>query len=96
MALRRSYCPSCDDFVPAEVKSPSHLLHFLLTIVTAGLWLPIWIVCAIDTTANCRHCGSTAYRTKFRMYFERYALRAAMVFFGLIVLSIIVVIVVRR
>jgi hypothetical protein len=26
---------------------PNHLLHFVLTVLTAGLWLPIWILVAI-------------------------------------------------
>lgn len=29
------------------VKKPNHVLHFLLTVVTGGLWLPVWIVVAL-------------------------------------------------
>ena len=25
----------------------NHLLHFILTVLTGGLWLPVWIICAI-------------------------------------------------
>lgn len=28
-------------------KRVNHLLHLFLTIITAGLWLPVWIVLAI-------------------------------------------------
>lgn len=28
-------------------RKPRHLLHFILTVLTGGLWLPIWIFCAL-------------------------------------------------
>lgn len=28
-------------------RKAHHLLHFIMTVITAGLWLPIWIFCAI-------------------------------------------------
>ena len=28
-------------------KRVSHLLHLILTILTAGLWLPVWIIIAL-------------------------------------------------
>ena len=28
-------------------KGPNHALHFVLTLVTAGIWLPVWIIIAI-------------------------------------------------
>lgn len=31
----------------AVSTGPNHLLHFILTVVTCGLWLPVWIVIAI-------------------------------------------------
>lgn len=33
--------------VAVTTKGPNHLLHFILTILTAGLWLPVWILIAI-------------------------------------------------
>lgn len=30
-----------------ERKRVNHFLHFVLTAVTAGLWLPVWIIQAI-------------------------------------------------
>ncbi len=30
-----------------QKRGCNHLLHLVLTILTAGLWLPIWIICAI-------------------------------------------------
>jgi len=28
-------------------QGPNHVLHLLLTVFTAGLWLPVWIIIAI-------------------------------------------------
>ena len=28
-------------------RSPDHAFHFIMTICTGGLWLPVWIVAAI-------------------------------------------------
>lgn len=30
-----------------QTKGPNHVLHALLTIFTAGFWLPVWIVIAM-------------------------------------------------
>ena len=28
----------------SEKEGPNHLLHFILTLCTGGLWIPVWIV----------------------------------------------------
>lgn len=28
-------------------KRPNHVLHLLLSVVTVGLWLPVWIILAV-------------------------------------------------
>jgi len=35
-----------DEFV-IEMQGPNHLLHFILTLITVGIWAPVWIVVAI-------------------------------------------------
>jgi hypothetical protein len=30
------------------VSGPNHALHFVLTLLTCGLWLPIWLLIALD------------------------------------------------
>jgi len=40
--------------------SPNHILHLLLSIITVGLWVPIWIVIAISAPNEnpvCSVCG---------------------------------------
>ena len=31
----------------AKGKPTNHLLHVILCLITVGLWLPVWILCAI-------------------------------------------------
>jgi hypothetical protein len=33
-------------------KDPNHILHLLLSVITAGLWLPVWFVMAVTTKPN--------------------------------------------
>ncbi len=37
----------------------SHLLHFILAILTAGLWVPVWIIITWNNTTKlaCSQCG---------------------------------------
>ena len=36
------------DAVVSKSKRTSHVLHLLLTIITAGLWIPVWIIVTIN------------------------------------------------
>jgi len=36
------YCPECGQEYFETVKTVNHLLHFILTICTGGMWLIIW------------------------------------------------------
>ena len=36
--------------VGAREKRVNHALHLILTILTAGLWLPVWIILAISNS----------------------------------------------
>jgi len=33
-----------------QAQKTSHILHLLLSIITAGLWIPIWILVAISNS----------------------------------------------
>ena len=35
--------------VLAYGKRPNHVLHLLLSVITAGLWIPVWIIIAISS-----------------------------------------------
>lgn len=39
----RAYCRTCEAPVLAVKRTPSHVLHLLLSVVTAGLWILVWL-----------------------------------------------------
>lgn len=60
-AKLRRYCPDDDRMVLAEKQTPNHVLHLLLSVVTVGFWIPIWIIVAIGNDFagyQCPHCGA--------------------------------------
>lgn len=57
-----SYCRSKRLFTKA---GPSHVLHLILTVVSVGLWFPVWIACVIGnalTPFRCTICGKAKLR----------------------------------
>lgn len=60
-AKLRRYCPEDDQMVLAEKQTPNHVLHLLLSLITVGFWIPVWIIVSIVTDLGayrCPHCGA--------------------------------------
>ncbi len=54
-----SYCTHCQKDVMATGTRPNHLLHLMLTLVTLGFWIPIWLsisICKLEGY-RCTQCG---------------------------------------
>jgi hypothetical protein len=53
-------CAGCEAVMPHTQPAPNHILHLLLTIFTAGLWLIVWIIIAMSGggKATCSKCGN--------------------------------------
>lgn len=47
------WCNPCQANTGHLREKPSHLLHFLLTLVTGGLWVVVWV--ALTLTWKNRH-----------------------------------------
>lgn len=58
MHYKKSYCKDCEGNIKAEAKGANHILHFLLCIPTAGLWIVIWLLAAVSKNWTCSECGS--------------------------------------
>lgn len=53
-------CAQCGKRVVVFRKGTSHVLHLILSILTAGLWLIVWLGTAIKFGGwRCAECGST-------------------------------------
>lgn len=53
------HCKNCDEATPHAQPQTSHVLHLLLSVVTVGLWLPVWLLVALNNRgqATCTVCG---------------------------------------
>nr|VFJ93331.1 MAG: hypothetical protein BECKH772A_GA0070896_1005510 [Candidatus Kentron sp. H]VFJ94619.1 MAG: hypothetical protein BECKH772B_GA0070898_1006410 [Candidatus Kentron sp. H]VFK00843.1 MAG: hypothetical protein BECKH772C_GA0070978_1005310 [Candidatus Kentron sp. H] len=53
------YCAHCGKNVLATGTTPNHLLHLILSLVTGGLWIVIWILVSIGKIGGyrCTQCG---------------------------------------
>lgn len=58
----QKYCNNCDKNVLAVRKSTNHILHLLLSLLTVGLWIPIWILLSIRMGDwRCTVCGKILF-----------------------------------
>ncbi len=51
-------CTYCGEYRLFQRKGTNHILHLLLSLVTVGLWIPIWALCMIKIGGwHCSKCG---------------------------------------
>lgn len=51
-------CKYCQKNVMAVRPGTNHVLHFLISLFTAGLWIPLWIWFSIKIGGwRCTQCG---------------------------------------
>ncbi len=44
-------------------RKPNHRLHLLLTVLTVGFWLPVWVLVSVfQAKPQCMTCGEKADR----------------------------------
>lgn len=52
------FCKQCSANVLAQCQRPNHILHLLLTLLTAGLWVIVWIIVSARVEEyHCTRCG---------------------------------------
>ncbi len=71
MATQQSlyYCEQCEKTTLHLEKKTEHLLHLLLSVVTAGAWIPVWLLMSMGTSdPRCTVCGRKAKYRVFRGY----------------------------
>jgi len=58
-------CPVCNKrvLILCKEKNINHILHLLLSVFTCGIWLIIWLLCAISNSTvqedwYCSVCGT--------------------------------------
>lgn len=57
---RYGFCKKCNKRVEIYRKGASHVMHFILSICTLGLWLIVWLLSLGRFGGwRCCECGST-------------------------------------
>lgn len=52
-------CKLCAKKVLATRPGTSHLLHLFLSVITAGIWIPVWVLISAKIGGwRCPNCGS--------------------------------------
>lgn len=53
------YCPRCGKHVVTQKNTPNNILHLLLSFITAGVWLVIWVIILLSNIGGyrCVECG---------------------------------------
>lgn len=52
------YCSNCKCNVYAEKVNTNHVVNFILTILTGGLWIIPWLIFTITQSfTKCGQCG---------------------------------------
>lgn len=55
---RSGYCRECDKQVVAFKPGTNHILHLILSLITGGLWLPVWLILVLTRGGwRCEQCG---------------------------------------
>ena len=57
----QTYCPNCRGVRLGRREMPNHVLHFLITVFTCGLWIFAWgfeILRAYSRPYLCSVCGT--------------------------------------
>jgi hypothetical protein len=57
----KKYCHKCKKEVSCHFDPIAHWEHLLATIITCGLWLPIWIGITFYPTSICDECKEPIY-----------------------------------
>ncbi len=56
----QTFCPTCKENVLGRRETPNHLLHFLITVLTCGLWVFVWGFIGLTAGSRpfrCTVCG---------------------------------------
>lgn len=54
------FCAHCQKQTMAIGNKPNHLLHLILSVMTAGVWAFVWLLVAVGSMGGyrCTQCGA--------------------------------------
>ena len=56
---KSGFCKQCNKQVVVFRKGTNHILHLILSVITVGIWLIIWLGAAVKIGGwRCTECGT--------------------------------------
>lgn len=55
-------CRNCQRQVHFHCKPINHVQQFLCSVLTVGIWLPVWLAMTFCRTRYCDHCDEPIWR----------------------------------
>lgn len=43
-------CPKCGQIVSVKVRRPNHVLHAILSLLTCGVWIIVWLLAILEAS----------------------------------------------
>lgn len=60
LEYKSGFCEQCGQQRKVERQQTNHILHLILSVITAGIWVIIWLLTSIKIGGwRCSECGST-------------------------------------
>jgi len=55
------FCKNCDKSTLHITERPNHVLHVILSIISVGIWIPVWFILSffsrMNNVGDCTVCG---------------------------------------
>jgi len=59
------FCSTCRRQTASIRPRANHILHLILSLLSCGWWVPVWLLCALlPGAARCTVCGQTSRTTR--------------------------------
>jgi len=62
--IQTAHCNDCNKMVSFHYPPVNHWKHFFITLITLGMWLPMWLILRFSPTKVCDECGGPIWDTK--------------------------------
>lgn len=58
----QKFCSTCNEQTLAQRPGTNHILHLILSVITGGIWLLVWIGVSVKVGGwRCGKCGGTSF-----------------------------------
>lgn len=63
--MQQGYCASCARNVAPKKTGTNHVVNFIMTLLTGGLWLIVWLLLTVyANTYSCSFCGGSVTKVR--------------------------------